>query len=548
MLGACVLVALPALAASPATVTGTVRDAAGVQQIGVLVQLLSANHSIQAAAYTDSNGHFQMEAMTAGTFEVRASAAMYLPAIAQNIALKMGSHAVVNLTLNTLTEALQWLPAHPRTAADPADDWKWTLRSPANRPILRMLDDGVTVSATAPADSAKHAAQAVHASASVMNRTAEFGASGTHQVVTLEHFGPHENDLLFHADVVPSSTQAGSATGEMSQTLAQGEKLRMAANFQWHSNLMGSGGTSLNAAQMRMVQSMQLGPGLTAEVGSELEAVSWGTRITAVHPFAAFAFAPSENVTLTYTLSTSPGFESADDFDSTIGRTPLAAPVATGLVLEHGFHQAIAYSRHDGATAVSVAYFHDSVDDPILQGVGTAEAVSSENLVAGVDPVSGIFRLAGSSFGTQGVKATVERQFGPVKACFSLVDADAMKLVDSGSSQQPSTHIGNAQLATIALRGFVPASHTRWMASYGVESDGVLVPLEAFDLDGPAPYMNVMIRQPIHWRSGSNNLEALIDVRNLLAQGYHPFISPDGETLYLVQVPRSIQGGVAFSF
>jgi len=39
-----------------------------------------------------------------------------------------------------------------------------------------------------------------------------------------------------------------------------------------------------------------------------------------------------------------------------------------------------------------------------------------------------------------------------------------------------------------------------------------------------------------------------VDVRNLLAQGYHPFVSPDGETLYLVQVPRSIQGGFAFSF
>jgi hypothetical protein len=293
---------------------------------------------------------------------------------------------------------------------------------------------------------------------------------------------------------------------------------------------------------------MDVGPGVTAQVGSELEQVNWGTHVAAVHPFVSFNFSPSDNASFSYALSTSPGFGSADDIDETIGKTPLAAPTATGLVLEHGLHQAIAYTRHDGTTTVTIAYFHDAVDDPILQGLGNAQAVASEKLVAGVDPVSGIFRLAGSSFGAQGVKAAVEHQFGAVNASVSLIDAEAMKLVDAGTNLQPSTRVGNAQLATIALRGFVPASHTHWAASYGIESEGVLVPVEAFDLDGPAPYMNIMIRQPIHWRSGANNLEALVDVRNLLAQGYHPFVSPDGETLYLVQVPRSIQGGFAFSF
>ena len=43
-------------------------------------------------------------------------------------------------------------------------------------------------------------------------------------------------------------------------------------------------------------------------------------------------------------------------------------------------------------------------------------------------------------------------------------------------------------------------------------------------------------------------MEALIDVRNLLAQGYRPFLSPDGRTLYLVQAARAIRGGVSFTF
>jgi hypothetical protein len=51
---------------------------------------------------------------------------------------------VVNLTLNTLYEVIQWLPAQPRAGAQ-KDDWAWTLRSAANRPLLRWLEDGPLV-------------------------------------------------------------------------------------------------------------------------------------------------------------------------------------------------------------------------------------------------------------------------------------------------------------------------------------------------------------------------------------------------------------------
>jgi hypothetical protein len=43
-------------------------------------------------------------------------------------------------------------------------------------------------------------------------------------------------------------------------------------------------------------------------------------------------------------------------------------------------------------------------------------------------------------------------------------------------------------------------------------------------------------------------MELMVDVRNLLAQGYVPVVGRDGQTLYLVQAARSVRGGVAFSF
>jgi hypothetical protein len=62
-------------------------------------------------------------------------------------------------------------------------------------------------------------------------------------------------------------------------------------------------------------------------------------------------------------------------------------------------------------------------------------------------------------------------------------------------------------------------------------------------------YLSCYLRQAI--RLGKMlppGLEATVDVTNLLAQGYRPFLSADGKTLFLAQSPRAIQGGLAFTF
>ena len=43
-------------------------------------------------------------------------------------------------------------------------------------------------------------------------------------------------------------------------------------------------------------------------------------------------------------------------------------------------------------------------------------------------------------------------------------------------------------------------------------------------------------------------MDAVVEATNLLAQGYEPLISPDGQTLFLAQVPRGVLAGLAFSF
>ena len=67
----------------------------------------------------------------------------FLPSLRENVRVR--TNTVVNLTLNTLYEVMQWLPAEPRDGNASKDDWEWTLRSAANRPLLRWLEDGPLV-------------------------------------------------------------------------------------------------------------------------------------------------------------------------------------------------------------------------------------------------------------------------------------------------------------------------------------------------------------------------------------------------------------------
>ena len=73
--------------------------------------------------------------------------------------------------------------------------------------------------------------------------------------------------------------------------------------------------------------------------------------------------------------------------------------------------------------------------------------------------------------------------------------------------------------------------------------------LAPFAVNEPSPYLNVQLRQPIHLtRDGSGGFEALLDVRNLLAEGYSPYSLSDGSLLIFAQDQRSLRAGLAFTF
>ena len=119
------------------------------------------------------------------------------------------------------------------------------------------------------------------------------------------------------------------------------------------------------------------------------------------------------------------------------------------------------------------------------------------------------------------------------------------------SSVHNSLDHGWRHSAALKLNGFVPRSKTRWIASYRWTSGETLTPVDLFNASAGQtdPFFNLFIRQPLpHFHGMPGNMEAIIDLRNLLAQGYVPVVGPDGTTVYLVQSARSVRGGVSFTF
>ncbi len=170
------------------------------------------------------------------------------------------------------------------------------------------------------------------------------------------------------------------------------------------------------------------------------------------------------------------------------------------------------------------------------------------------DVYSGTFSYQGNDFATNGMRAVLQQKiYSDLAATLEYSYGSVLDL------SRPDVQLEDArewiraerrQAVSAKFSGSIPKSKTRWTASYRHTGGRVLTPVDLFDTSpGQAdPYLNVCLRQPIPARFFAGHLEILMDLRNLLAQGYVPVMGRDGRTLYLVQSARSARGGVAFSF
>jgi hypothetical protein len=198
-----------------------------------------------------------------------------------------------------------------------------------------------------------------------------------------------------------------------------------------------------------------------------------------------------------------------------------------------------------------VAAFSDRVADPSLTGIGEVSSVGGFLLP---DLSSGTFSYAGKNLDTHGMRLVLEHKFSSDLA--ATVDYAFGGVLDLArpdvSLQDAQGFITTQRRHSVAAKfsGTAPRTHTRWIASYRWVNGTAITPVDMFN-SSPGqsdPFLNVFVRQPIPVGFLNGHMEAIIDLRNLLAQGYVPVLGQDGQTVYLVQSARSVRGGVAFTF
>jgi hypothetical protein len=301
---------------------------------------------------------------------------------------------------------------------------------------------------------------------------------------------------------------------------------------------------------------MVVGHVLEFQFGSELQTIQFLGRLNSFKPFGSADLHLTPNTVLAYQYASSvPGTRLDKSFDSARSDLSDAAPrmsiTAFAPAVERAYHQEVSVSERLGKNNMQVAFYSDRLVDPVLTGVGDLTAESGEVLP---DLEAGTFNYQGNDFSTSGLRLVLQRKLmSDLTATLDYAYGGVLDLPRPNVQLQDARQWIRTQYRhSVAAKasGTLPCLKTHWTASYRWSNGTPLTPVDLFNISaGQAdPYFDLFFRQPIPGSFLAGHMEVLMDLRNLLAQGYVPVIGRDGRTLYLVQSARAVRGGVYFSF
>jgi Carboxypeptidase regulatory-like domain len=526
---------LPASAAPfPGTVSGVVRDSRGTPQMGAMVELMAADATVVASAYTNVRGAFTFDHIFPGTYQIKATGDSFLPTLREDLRLASRSKLVVNVTLSTLFEAIQWLPAQPRSPDEPSDDWKWTLRSSSNRPLLRLLQDGPLVVLSGQDHGS---GPSLAARVEVSSPSREFGQGGPHHAFAVERSSAVGGHLVLRANLSPQPTESSEYMAGYQLGLGPERTIRNVASVQQMTAIEGGGSQGFYEFRLR-----------------SSEAVRGASDTVSSLPFLNAAW-HDDKVAVSYRAATSPELQNAAEVGDSSTLAPMFSEEGGRVRIQHGLHQELRFEENTASRRAMVSFYEDELQNPVIGGGGW---VSGQDLAGGdvlYDPVAQGFRVTGPGYTTGGLRAVLAQKItGSTWATLSYANGKALafEIPDSAITVDEAVQSltqRRTETVSAAVNGKVVRTGTNWRASYRWQPMGTVTPVAMYDSFGQGAYLNILIRQPVHCgHLLPNGTEALVDVRNLLAEGYRPFLTPDGSTLYFAQSERSIRGGLSFSF
>lgn len=531
----------------PGAISGYVRSMTGTPQMGAVVQILgAANRTL--TVFTDGSGYYAATGLLPGLYTLKVTAPSFLPALREKVGLRPGASLNVNVTLSTLLGVMQLGPI--RNLPDD-DDWKWTLRSVANRPILRVFDDPKL-----PAEKESHDLTGSLSFLAGSSAAGYGSGSDMSTAFTLERSIFSDGHLAFsgnvgYGDGLPAAVLRSSYSRRLmnGSTPTVGLTVRRfaASDPSLHN-------AALQALALSASDDFAVGDVLEFKFGSELQTIQFLGHVSAFRPYGSADLHLSPNTVLEYSYATSrPDLRDEKGFDSAPAdlseSNPRVSLLGFAPKMESAHHHEISVSHRSGKNNIQVAAFSDRVGDPALTGTGVTSAAGGFLLP---DVSSGTFSYTGSNFSSGGVRVVLQRKVSAdLTATLDYAYGGVLDLMRSDvalENAQPWIVTQRRQALAAKLSGTAQRTHTSWIASYRWVNGSALTPVDMFNASAGQsdPFLNIFVRQQLPSMGG--HVEAIIDVRNLLAQGYIPILGQDGQTVYLVQAARSVRGGVSFTF
>ncbi|HVB99449.1 MAG TPA: carboxypeptidase-like regulatory domain-containing protein [Candidatus Dormibacteraeota bacterium] len=523
--------------------------AQGTPQLGATVIITPEGMPGQATRLvTNRRGVFTSAALLPGAYSVRARVAGFLPAFQSRVLVLVGQVTLLRIQLGSLFSSIDRLRQGPLDKGAPGE-WNWVLRSATiTRPVLRFAHGRVTIGPEARHKALVSRGRAELTAGSLsawspvnpqtMGSTSFFydrGFSPTSHLLIAGRFGyDHTTDSAFAATWV-RSTDAQAGTSDSTTII-------------FHESQMEPDGSSFRGMEIDSHRKMNLGGRVEIDYGGQFVLATMNGAATAARPEVRLRFVIDPAWTASLLLGSNPWSRNTADSGQVLDHFATPVESAGRLTLDRPWHEELRIEHRTGRRgALLAAIFHDSDSHTAIFGRGT---LAGPNTI--VDPYSDAFVYDGGSLAQWGARVGYTEKISSHWQA-ALVYAWSRALVPvkdglaTGSLRDAIEGQGRDSLGG-RVSGRIERTGTELSAGYQWIDGPILTRPDPFGeaLYGIDPYLDVSVRQPLP-NFLCCRIIAIVDLRNLLAQGYVNLDTGGGIAL-VMPAARAVRGGFAVQF
>jgi hypothetical protein len=560
-------------------IAGVVSNSLGVPQMGATVLLYNRFDRELRRSLTSETGVFSFKALAPDVYAVRVSLVSFLPALKRDIVVQPGMQSLLNVNMATVFSSIELVAVSPGQTSLMSDEWRWVLRSSAaTRPVLRLFPD---LKSPYPQKSAAEAmfsdtTGVVRVSAGDEGDAADSMASDLGTAFAFATCFRERNRFQVSGNVgyaAMSGTPAAAFQTSFRRELAEGfstpeVKLTMRQlPLPLRAGALNAGDDPmLRSLSASVLDSKELAHNIRVEYGMSLDSITFLDRLNYMSSFARVTYevTPSQTVRVAYSSGTPPVEAYRDDREAhpelqqnltSLAFFPRVSLLAGRARVQDTQSMEAGYRKKAGSRTYALAAYDDQVWNAAVTITGIGDGLGNGDLLP--DLFASSWTWNAGRFGSLGYMASVTQDLTQNINLSVIYGGDGALTVDRKRPDPMTTQdvrsalrTDRRQSVTARVSGTSPGSGTKFAVSYQWANILALNPAHMYLTQDARNGLglNLQVRQPIPYFGGlPGHVEATAEMRNLLAQGYVP-LTCNGQRLYMMQSPRSVRGGLNFTF